>query len=499
MARELTLGIDLGSSSVKCVLLDRSGCCVAASTRPVVTTYPAPGQAEQDPDSWWSAVTAAVRELTAGIAPGEVVAIGICGAAHIPVLLNAQLQPVRPAILWTDQRSGEQVQRLAAACGPQLLATCFNQPSCTWTLPQLMWLHENEPDTFQQARHLLLGKDYIVYRLTSRLVTDTGNAASTLMMDMQRSAWAEEFVVLTGLPASALPPILACHEVAGRLLPEPARQLHLSAGIPVVAGALDSVMELLVLGVIDNGQAMLRLGTAGGIMVVTAQARPAAGVITYPFLFNKGWCCQAFTNSCASAVGWVQQLLGIGGDTGAAFQEFAELAAAAPPGSEGLIFHPYLLGERAPLWDPLLRASFVGAAMRHGRAHFARAVLEGVAYSIRECCDLLCDIGYDITALRLAGGGARSRLWRQIVGDVLGRELTRTNAEESSATGAAMLAAIGVGLFADMAEAAGACGGATETVQPDVASYERYDQVYQCYIKIRAGLQPYYHREGRSL
>lgn len=495
MRREMILGIDVGTSSVKCVLLDRFGQVVDSASHPLTTMYTASGFAEQDPDTWFTAVTSAARQLALEPEKDQVVAVGACGAAHIPVLLDHYMQPIRPAIMWTDQRSAAQVERLSSRYGADLLATCYNRPSCTWTLPQLMWLQENEPDIYGRVCHLLLGKDYLVYRLTGVLATDEGNAASTLMLDMQRKQWATEYTALTGLPVDVLPPILASHQIAGRLLEAPARQLGLPAGIPVITGALDSVMEMLALGIFANGQAMLRLGTAGGIMVVSTVARPSVEVITYPFPFDQGWCCQAFNNSCASAVNWMHDLLGIGMNSPGSYRDFDRLADSAPAGSDGLIFHPYLLGERAPLWDPLLQASFVGAGMQHGRTHFARAVLEGVGFAIRECRDSLLHIGYEINSLRLAGGGARSSVWRQIVSDILGMPLMRSGADES-AVGAALLAAVSVGVFADIGEAAIATARTQEVTEPRSRNRAVYDEAYRGYQEIRHRLQPYYHNEA---
>ena len=423
-ADDCVLGIDLGTGSTKCVVMNSRGRCLASASRAYLTSYPALGFAEQDPHDWYSGVVGSVREAIqgAGTTGDRIRCIGICGAAHIPVLLNSRLDVCRPAILWSDQRSGLEVEYLVEHHDHEILDVGYNQASCTWTLPQLMWISRNEPDTFDQVRHLLVSKDYIVFRFTGKLATDIGSAVSTLMVDARREQWSPILSSLSGLFPSALPPIFSPGDIVGGLTRDSAEDLGLPADVKVIAGALDSAMELLGTGVIRPSQGIVRLGTAGAVMMIAEEPRPERGILTYPHVISPYWYCQAGTNSCGTALQWVRDFVAPApGQTGKSlsYPELDDLAHAAPPGCDGLVFHPYLLGERAPYWDSNLRASFIGASINHGKGHFVRAVQEGVAFSLRDCLESLQRLGFRMEEARLGGGGSKSALWSQIVCDVL--------------------------------------------------------------------------------
>ncbi len=499
---QFALGIDVGSGGIKCVLIDRRGSIVGASTRSYRTSYPAPGLSEQDPCDWYSAAVAVVRDVvrSSGITVEGLECIGICGTGHTPVLLDGAYRVVRPAILWTDQRSTAQVQYLIAHWGPDILATTYNQANCTWTLPQIMWVRENEPDAFAHVRHLLVSKDYLLLRFTGVLAADVGSATSTLMMDASRKEWSPLLSRLSGLPASALPPILSPCEIAGVLTRECAADLGFPEGIRVIAGTLDSAAEVLGVGAIGPGQGMVRLGTAGGVMIVTDRPCPSQDVITYPHTVNHFWYAQAATNTCATALQWVGELVATLPEqenmSSPFYAELDRLAAAAPPGCEGLIFHPFLLGERAPYWNPDLRASFTGASMHHGKAHFVRAVQEGVAFSIRDCLESLLRLGLDVKEIRLGGGGSKSALWSQIVCDVLGMPGIRIGVDDS-AYGVALMAATAAGFFPDLKEAVKACVVEEGLISPSGKLHELYSRHFEAYKTIQHALAPIYSEKGR--
>jgi xylulokinase len=502
MAREdLVLGLDVGSGSVKGLLLGASGRVEATAARVFPTSHPAPGHVEQSPDDWFEAVVRVVRALVDpdGARSRRIRGIGVTGAAHIPVLLGTDLQVLRPAILWSDGRSVAEAVELDRTHGATIRSVTLNAPSPTWTLPQLLWLQRHEPEVMSRVRHVVLGKDEIVRRLTGRIVADSGNAASSLLFDVHDMAWSAELVAAAGLEEAVMPTVMGPSDVVGSLRPDTATVLGLPSGLPVVAGGLDSVMELVALGSTRPGEAMLRLGTAGGVMTVTGEGRPHGGMITYPFL-DRGWCCQAFTSSCASALQWVRELL-LPGDAqgddgegdGAAFAELDRLARGALPGADGITFHPYLVGERAPHWDPSLRASFIGLQARHGRAELVRAVMEGVACSLRECLDALEGLGHPVASLRATGGATRSDVWSSIVCDVLGRSFERTTAE-GSAKGVAMIAATSLGLFDHLDGAVAACVGRGDELRPDHALRPVYDDLLARYREVTTALAPIYRR-----
>lgn len=493
---DTVLGLDIGSGSVKGLLLDGSGRVEASATCAFSTSHPAPGQAEQSPDEWFAAVVEVVDALTRAdpSRAARLRGIGLTGAAHIPVLLDARLQVVRPAILWSDMRSAAEAVELERVHGSLIRDLTFNSPSPTWTLPQLLWLRRHEPEAMGDVRHLLLGKDEIIRRLTGRLVADQGNAASSLMLDVNRMRWSDDLVGLSGLQVEAMPEVVTPSEVVGSLSRAAAELLRLPAGLPVVAGGLDSVMELVALGVTQPGQAMLRLGTAGGIMAIATEGRAHHGLITYPYL-DRGWCSQAFTSSCASSLQWMAGVLsrqdGMNEASTLAFEDLDALAAAVDPGADGVIFHPYLMGERAPHWNPELRASFIGLASGHGPGHLVRAVMEGVACSIRDCLDLLETLGGPLRSLRATGGMTQSDVWSHIVCDVLGRPFTPGQAE-GSAMGAAMITATSLGMFPGLEEAVAACAEAGPVVDPDPASRGTYDRLIEVYRRVTEALAPIY-------
>jgi xylulokinase len=497
---DFVLGIDLGTGSTKCLVIDAEGRCLARASRTYRTYYPIPGYAEQDPHEWFPAVVAAVREAVqhSGIDACAISSIGICGAAHIPVLLDDELRVLRPAILWTDQRSTLEVQDLLRDYGDDILETSYNQANCTWTLPQLMWVGRNEPATLSRVRHLLVAKDYMVFKFTGTLAADSGSAASTLMVNAGRKEWSSWLCELSGLPRNAFPPVFSPRKIVGHLTSECAKALGLRPEVKVIAGALDSAMELLGNGVIRPSEGIVRLGTAGAVMVIVQRPRPDPTILTYPHVVGDYWYHQAGTNSCATALQWVRDLVGFvpaQDEEGLSYVDLDLLASPVPPGCDGLVFHPYLLGERAPYWDPNLRASFTGMSLAHRKGHFIRAVQEGVAFSLRDCLESLLQLGFDVDELKLGGGGGRSALWSQILCDVLGLPAAKTKTDDS-AFGVAMLAATAVGLFRDLEDAVETCVVDEERIIPDPERSGDYSRIFREYREIHDALAPVYTRRS---
>lgn len=480
------LGMDLGTSSLKCVLMDESGRLLASAVRPYPTQSPRPGWAEQDPADWLVALRGAVDELrsmTAGTVD-RIAAIGICSAAHIPVLLDDAKRVVRPAILWSDQRSGDEVAALAGTHGDLLAHTALNDAGCTWTLPQLLWIWNHEPDALPRTRTLLSSKDYLVFRLTGEAVMDYGSAAATLMLDARRRAWSPELLGASRLPPDAFPRLRHALSIVGTVTGEAAEAFGLPAGIPVIAGTLDSAAEMVGCGLLAPGAAgMLRVGSAGGAMTVTDRAAFHPGVITYPHVADGRFYKQAGTNACATSLKWLRDLCrSLRGTDGPEFtyETMDRLAAECPPSAEGLMFHPYLQGERAPYWNPDLRGSFTGLDLRHGWPHFVRAVMEGVAYSLRDCLGMFEREGLTMTSAVLSGGVVQSPVWSRIITDVTGLE-TRTIRHGDSALGACMLAATAAGLFRDVEHAVARCVVPEDTLRPDPARRDVYAQAFPRY------------------
>ncbi len=465
------LGLDLGTSSLKAVLTDRRGAVLAEASAHYPTLRPHIGWSEQDPAEWHKAMTATVAALYAK-APQDMdrlVAIGFCSAAHLPVLLDADGQVVRPAILWSDQRSTAEVDRLIADHGAKIRQVTLNQPSCTWTLPQLAWVAGNEPESMARTVSLLSSKDYLVYLLTGRRQMDLTSAVATLLYDVGARRWDLELCALAGLSPAALPEVVESTACVGKT-GDGTQSFGLPAGVTVVSGALDSAAEIVVCaGRAVDPPAVIRVGSSAAIL---APGEPVfkQGVLNYPHAVMPGHYYQAGTNAGAVALQWVRQLAG-----GLDHTKVDAMVKVAPAGADGLLFHPYLQGERAPYWNPDMRGSFSGIHSGHEIGHFVRAVMEGVAFSLRDCIQRLdLDLADDVPA-RLAGGVTRGQVWPQILADILGRPLETVDHAES-ALGAAFIAMRAMDGPTGIPEVA-----ARATIRPDPAKADLYSGMFGRY------------------
>lgn len=483
------LGIDLGTSSVKCVVIDDHGRLRASVERSYPTRTPHPGWVEQNPEDWVDALREALGELRCG-EPGLIAGlevIGLCSAAHIPVLLDKEDKVIRPAILWSDQRSEAEVSCLKEQHSDLLRAATLNDASCTWTLPQLLWIRNHEPDVPPRVCRLLSSKDYLIYRLTGEATMDPASAAATLMMDVRGGRWAPALTSLSGLRQAAFPRLVSPYSVVGRVTKEAAQALGLPEGVRVVAGTLDSAAELFGCGILTPGNlGMVRVGSAGGIMAVTDRPSCTQGVITYPHLSDGLFYKQAGTNSCATSLKWIRNLCrSMRGDAlpELTYELLDRLAATANPGADGLIFHPYIQGERAPYWNPELRGSFTGVDQRHGWPQFVRAVMEGVAFSLLDCLKMFRSEGLNMQAAIMTGGVTKSLIWSQIITDALGME-TRIVRQGDSALGAGMIAATGVGLFGSIDAAVNACVVQERVMKPNPQRHAFYTEIFGRYLKV---------------
>lgn len=486
VAPRCVLGMDLGTSSLKCVIMDASGDVLATSERSYPTQSLHPGWAEQNPEDWVVAMREAIADLrkTAPQYIPAIETIGLCSAAHIPVLLDEQDEVIRPAILWSDQRSVQEVADLKVHYGSFLEEVTLNEAGCTWTLPQLLWIRNQEPALMKQVRHFLSSKDYLVFRLTGCFSMDYASATATLMFDVKKKAWSNTLSVLAGLADDVLPPLFDPTEVVGRISRESADFFGLPEGVPVISGTLDSAAEMLGCGILNPGElGMVRLGSAGGIMVVTERPACNKGIITYPHVVDGVFYKQAGTNACATSLKWIRKLcMNMRGNDAPelTYEKLDQIAAEARPGSDGLMFHPYIQGERSPWWNSELRGSFTGIDYRHDWPQFVRAVMEGVAFSLLDCLNMFRHDGYDMKAGIMSGGVVKSPLWSQIITDVLGME-TGTVCNGDSALGACMLAATSAGLFSSVNEAVSICLRKERVMLPDHANHELYGRMFLRY------------------
>lgn len=483
------LGVDFGGSSSKATLLGEDGRVAATATCEYPTYYPQSGWAEQNPEDSWNAFVSNVRELLdrSGVAPEDIAAVALDAATHTAVLLDDKDRPVRNAIYWTDTRASAEADELRARCGEEITRLSFNSVSSLWTLPQLLWLSRHEPETLARTKKIMAVKDYIRYRLTGDFVTDDIEAMGFMLLDANRNAWSDELCALAGVTADRLPPLVRPTQRLSVLREEAARETGLRRDTLVIAGTTDTVMEVYAAGAIAPGQATVKLATAGRICAVTERAVVDPCLVTYRHVIDGLWYPGTATKSCAASNRWYRDTFG--GD----YAQMSAAAADVARGSDGLFFHPYLQGEITPYRDDRLRASFVGATGHHTKAHFNRAVLEGIAYSMKDCYRELERLGIAPSEAVLIGGGAKAPLWRQIMADMLGIPL-RTVSDVDSSLGSAMLAGVAAGVFADHRDAAARCVRIQDEITPDPEGVTYYERGFGLYRRIQAALAPIYHQ-----
>ena len=491
------LGVDIGAGSLKTTVVDAQGRERGSASHAIATRTPHPGWSEQDPEDWWKALCATVpRALAdAGLPPSSVRAVAFSAGAHTPVLADRDGRVLRPAILWNDQRSGKESAELQASDGERILAIALNRPSPTWTLPQLMWVARHEPEVTRATRRVYVAKDWLRMRLTGDWHTDLTDAVGTLIWDHHAARWSEALCARIGWDPATLPPVVSPTTVVGAVHEAAARATGLPAGTMVVCGTSDTSAEAFGAGADAPGAGVVKLATAATVSVIGRAPQVHPTLINYPFAIPGMWYALTATNSCASAHRWLRDrfFLRAGDDGSAVFSEMDRLAGEVAPGAEGLLFHPYLQGERSPYWDPLLRADFVGMTMRHDRGHFVRALYEGIAFSLRDVLGQFRAQGIDLAEARIVGGGARSALWRQIVADVLGVRIVLPAVTDAS-YGAGLLAGVAAGFFADEASAALRGQGERAAHDPDAARAARYDELFGLYKDTQAALAPINHR-----
>jgi xylulokinase len=469
------VGLDVGTTGLKALALGPSGEVVARSEREHRLTIPRPGWAEQDPEDWRRGAEEALQSL----AVDEVAGIGLTGQMHGLVALDADERVLRPAILWNDQRTAAECREIEERIGlARLLELTGNRALPGFTAPKLLWLRENEPETFERIAHVLLPKDYVRLALTGERATDVADASGTLLFDVPARRWSEEALAALDLPAAWLPPALE----------SPARSGETRAEVPVAAGAGDQAAGALGVGVTAPGPVSVVLGTSGVVFATLPEpvADPEGRAHVFCHAVPGAWHAMGVMLSAAGALRWFRDVFA----PGETYDRLVAEAERWPPGSEGLLFQPYLAGERTPHADPLARGAFVGLSRRHDRGALVRAVLEGVAYGLRDSFELLSSLGCRLDVGRASGGGARSALWLRIVASVLGMPLERTAVEEGAAYGAALLGGVAGGVFNDVHEAVAACVRVRDTIEPDPAWEQVYSEGYERYRSLYPALEP---------
>jgi xylulokinase len=483
------LGIDVGTGGTRAILIDRDGKVIASSSSehaPIHSEHI--GWAEQNPEDWWRAAkTAITGALASANAPGsQIEAIGLTGQMHGCVMLDAAGEVLRPALIWCDQRTQPQCDWLTEKIGfDRLIELTCNPALPNFTLTKLLWVREHEPEIFARIAHVLCPKDYVRYRLTGEFAMDMQEASGTLLLDVTNRRWSTEVAEAAGIPMSWLPRLFEGPEICARISSEGASATGLASGTPVAAGAGDQGAGAVGMGILSPGSVSATIGTSGVVFAATdAPAKDRLGRLhTFCHAAPGRWHVMGVTNGAGLSLRYFR-------DTFAAdlsYEALLALAAEAPAGSNGLMWAPYLFGERTPHLDPNARAAFVGITASHTRSHFIRAVLEGVAFSLRDTFTLFSELHIPVKAIRLGGGGARGPLWRQIQADVYGHPVELLEAEEGGAFGAALLAGTGIGAWPTVEAACAATIRVAETIAPKNQAI--MDEAYKQYRKIYPALK----------
>jgi xylulokinase len=489
------LGIDVGTGGTRALVIDERGRLVGSATAehaPFAT--PRPGWAEQDPHDWWRATREAVpRALAAAGIKGDAVgAVGFSGQMHGSTLLDTSDEVIRPALLWCDQRTGDECQEITDRIGAARLIELACNPALTgFTLPKLLWVRRHEPERWARVRHVLLPKDYVRFRLTGERATDAADAAGTLLLDVAARRWSTTIADAMGVDLGLLPRVYEGPEITGRVNTAGAEATGLKAGTPVIAGGGDNAAAAVGMGVVTPGLVSTSIGTSGVVFASTdTPALDARGrVHTFCHSVPGRWHVMGVTQAAGLSLRWFKDRFGVNATPGSdPYDVLTEEASRVPPGAEGALWAPYLMGERTPHLDPDARAAFVGLTASHTRGHLVRAVLEGVAFSLRDSFEILAGMGVPISRVRLGGGGARSPLWRQIQADVYRHTCEVVQVEEGAAFGAAILAGVGAGAWPSVDAASEAIVRVAQTIEPGPATTVM-DGRYQAYRRIYPALR----------
>jgi xylulokinase len=500
------LGIDIGTSATKALLLGNNGKVLATAESPHTLLTPKPGWTEQHPEQWWQATCKATRAAIkkAKLKSHQIAAIGLSGQMHGSTFLDKSGKVLRPALLWNDQRTAKQCADIEQAAGgrDQLIAMVANPALTGFTAPKILWLRDNEPAKFEKCRQVLLPKDYIRFRLTQDYVSEVSDASGTLLLDVKKRSWHTDLIHKLQLDPDLLPALVESQNITGEVTDEAAKELGVSPGIPVVGGAGDQAAGAVGTGVVLPGLVSASMGTSGVIFAASSapQTDPLGRVHTMCHAIPNTWCVFGCMLSAGGSLQWLRNTLFANdvkrskreGDPGSLYPAMIAQAQLAPPGSENLLFLPYLTGERCPHPDPAARGAFIGLTARHGPQHLIRACIEGITFGMREQIQIFRQMGIPIHQIRASGGGARSPFWRQLQSDMYNAPVVTINVSEGAALGAAILAAVGSGAYTSVPEATRAIIKVKDQSRPNKKSAAFYAQHYEKYASLYPALKPHF-------
>lgn len=499
------IGLDVGTTGVKTVLVDERGTVLASAFKEYPLSTPYPNWAEQDPADWWRATVETLQEVITASQedPGTIAGIGLSGQMHSAVLLDERDQVLRPSILWCDTRTTAQCRWITETVGLDRLASYVANPALEgFTAPKLIWVRDHEPEVYTRIRHVVLPKDYIRFKLTDVYAMEVSDAAGTLLFDVRNRRWSHELMHAIGVSPEVMPPCYESIDVCGTITPEVAKATGLRAGTPVVGGGADNTCGAVGNGIVRAGRVLSSLGTSGVVFAHTDDVRvdPAMRVHTFCHSVPNKWYVMGVTLFAGGALRWYRDTLGeleISMGRLAHIDPYELLtleAEQAPVGSEGLIFLPYLMGERTPHKDANAKGVFFGLTGRHGRGHVIRSVIEGITYALRDSLEIIRGLGLSISQIRATGGGARSLFWRQVQADVYGAEVVTINVAEGPAFGAAILAGVGAGLFKSVEDAAEELVRIVTRTEPAAKASAQYEAYYQVFRGLYPALKPSFDR-----
>lgn len=499
------LGIDVGTGGTRAVLINGEGGLAASRTAEHVPfASPETGWAEQDPHDWWRATCEAIKQVmgASGTKPSEIAAVGFSGQMHGAVLVDCAGEVLRPALIWCDQRTAEEARDLTEQIGKgQIIAWTCNPALTNFTLTKLLWVRKHEPSLYERFCTLLLPKDYVRYRLTGEYGMDMADASGTLLLDVANRRWSTEMAHATQVDPACLPPLFEAPSVCARISELGEAATGLLKGTPVVTGAGDQAAGAVGLGVVSPGAVHATIGTSGVVFAATSRPAldPKGRLHTFCHAVPGRWHVMGVTQSAGLSLRWFRDKFGtLAENSRDPYEQLSEEAAMIPPGCDGVLWAPYLMGERTPHLDPRARAALVGLAVNHGRGHIIRAILEGVAFSLRDSFSIFAEMKVPVTNIRLGGGGARSALWRQIQADVYGHAVEAVEAEEGAAYGAALLAGVGAGTWSSVDEACAQCVRVAQQIEPDPATTALMDRQYETYRRIYPALREIHQNSNSS-
>jgi xylulokinase len=489
------MGIDIGTGGTRALLVDRAGKVRSAFTSAHEDIrMERPLWAEQRPEDWWRAAVEAIRGALAkaGVSGSDVQGIGLSGQMHGLTLLDSGGAVIRPALIWCDQRSQSQVDFINKTVGKENVLAAIANPVLTgFTLPKLLWVRDHEPGQFARVRRMLLPKDYIRYRLTGEFATEVSDASGTALFDVVQRRWSVDMLDRLSLDASILPAVAESGDITGVISKDAAKLIGLQPGTRVAGGGGDQAASAVGNGIVEPGILSCTLGTSGVVFAhMEKVAYDSAGrVHTFCHAVRDRWHVMGVTQGAGLSLQWFRNQIGA---PGAGYDDLTSEAAAAPAGSQGLFWLPYLMGERTPHLDATARGGWIGITARHTRADLIRSLIEGVSYSQRDCLDIIETLGVPVASVRVSGGGARSPFWRRLLANILGKPIVTLETQEGSAYGAALLALVGTGEFASVPDVCRAAIREVETVEPEADQARAYAERHSIYQALYPALQPFY-------